>query len=151
MWKFSSWLGPNLSTTHIMAMGCRQCLPLSVVQLKCKHCRQTHCHNRVVDLFELALLKPSAFSRAKDVQWRYSYRSWKFSLGKFLRHSVPYTLVMDMITIRGVMNHFIIFRTFRSVEIQKSAREFSHGLNLKAKNVVIMNFNENCTNFSFHL
>ena len=25
---------PNVSTTHITAMGCWQCLPLSVVQLK---------------------------------------------------------------------------------------------------------------------
>ena len=29
---------PNVSTTPITAMGCRQCLPLSVVQLKGKHC-----------------------------------------------------------------------------------------------------------------
>mgnify|MGYP007048723007 CR=1 FL=1 len=28
-----------------------QCLPLSVVQLKGKHCRKTHCHNGVVDTF----------------------------------------------------------------------------------------------------
>ena len=56
---------------------------------------------------------------------------------------------MDMTAIRGVMKHCRIFRTFRSAEIQKSAREFSHGLNLKAKNVVIMNFNENCTKLLF--
>ena len=36
----------NLSTTLITAMGCRQCLPLSVFQLKSKHCR-----NGVVDTF----------------------------------------------------------------------------------------------------
>ena len=44
-------LGPNLSTTT--EMGCRQCLPLSVVQLKGKHCRKPHCHysNGVVDTF----------------------------------------------------------------------------------------------------
>ena len=29
---------PNVSTTPITAMGCRQCLHLSVVQLKGKHC-----------------------------------------------------------------------------------------------------------------
>ena len=33
-------------------MGCRQCLPLSVVQLKGKHCRKPHCSNGVVDTFE---------------------------------------------------------------------------------------------------
>ena len=33
--------GSNLSTTPITAMGCRQCLPLSVVQLKGKHCQKT--------------------------------------------------------------------------------------------------------------
>ena len=30
-------------TTPITAMGCHQCLPLSVVQLKGKHCRKPHC------------------------------------------------------------------------------------------------------------
>ena len=44
---------PNVSTTPIMAMGCRQCLPLSVVQLKGKHCRKPHCRNRVVDTYRL--------------------------------------------------------------------------------------------------
>ena len=29
---------PNVSTTHVTVTGCRQCLPLSVVQLKGKHC-----------------------------------------------------------------------------------------------------------------
>ena len=35
-----------------MAIGCRQCLPLSIVQLKGKHCRKPHCRNGVVDTFE---------------------------------------------------------------------------------------------------
>jgi hypothetical protein len=42
---------PNVSTTPITAMGCRQCLSLSVVQLKGKHCQKPHCRNRVVDTF----------------------------------------------------------------------------------------------------
>ena len=42
---------PNISTTPITAMGCRQCLPLSVVQLKGKHCRKPHCRNGIVDTF----------------------------------------------------------------------------------------------------
>ena len=41
----------NVSTTPNMAMGCRQCLPLSVVQLKGKHCPKPHCCNGVVDTF----------------------------------------------------------------------------------------------------
>ena len=46
--------GPNVSTTPITAMGCRQCLPLSVVQLKGKDCRKPHCRiNGVVDTFGL--------------------------------------------------------------------------------------------------
>ena len=45
--------GLNVSTTPITAMGCRQCLPLSVVQLKGKHCQKTHCRNGVVDTFRL--------------------------------------------------------------------------------------------------
>ena len=39
---------PNVSTTPIKAMGCRQCLPLGFVQLKGKHCRKPHCRNGVV-------------------------------------------------------------------------------------------------------
>ena len=42
---------PNVSTTPIMAMGCQECLPVSVVQLKGKHCRKPYCHNGVVDTF----------------------------------------------------------------------------------------------------
>jgi hypothetical protein len=41
----------KISTTPIMAMGCRQCLPLSVVQLIGKHCKKKHCRNGVVDTF----------------------------------------------------------------------------------------------------
>ena len=44
--------GPNVSKTPITAMGCQQCLPLGVVQLKGKHCRKPHCRNGVVDTFE---------------------------------------------------------------------------------------------------
>ena len=43
----------NVSTTPIMAMGCRQYLPLSVVQLNGKHCRKPHCCNGVVDTLRL--------------------------------------------------------------------------------------------------
>ena len=46
---FAATQGLNVSTTLIMAMGCQQCLPLSVVQLKGKHCRKPHCRNGVVD------------------------------------------------------------------------------------------------------
>ena len=42
---------PNVSTTPIMAMGCRQCLPLSVVHKKSKHYQKPHCRNGVVDTF----------------------------------------------------------------------------------------------------
>ena len=41
----------NVSTTPITAMGYRQWLPLSVVQLKGKHCWKPHCRNGVVDSF----------------------------------------------------------------------------------------------------
>ena len=32
-------------------MACQQYLPLSVVQLKGKHCRKPHCCNGVLDMF----------------------------------------------------------------------------------------------------
>jgi hypothetical protein len=34
-----------------MAMGCQQCLPLSVVPLKGKLCQKAHCRNGDVDTF----------------------------------------------------------------------------------------------------
>ena len=43
------------TTTPIMAMGRRQCLPLSVVQLKGKHCRKPHCRNGVVTRYVWAI------------------------------------------------------------------------------------------------
>ena len=42
----------SVSTTPITAMGCRQCLPLSVVQLKGKYCQKPNCPNGVVDTFK---------------------------------------------------------------------------------------------------
>ena len=42
-----------VSTTPVTAMGCWQCLPHSVVQLKGKHGRKPHCHNGVVYTFGL--------------------------------------------------------------------------------------------------
>ena len=47
---------PNVSTTPITAMVCRQCLPLSVVQLKGKHCPKPYCLNGVVDTFGHGIL-----------------------------------------------------------------------------------------------
>ena len=43
--------GPTVSTTPIMAMGCRKFLPLSVVPRKDNHCGKCHCRNAVVDTF----------------------------------------------------------------------------------------------------
>ena len=49
IWKIMHllWMsGHNRARTYLQphtAMGCRQCLPLSVVQLKGKHCQNPHC------------------------------------------------------------------------------------------------------------
>ena len=60
--------GLNVSTTPIMAMGCWQCLPLSVVQLKVKHCRKPHCSNGVVDTFgQSQVVKATAPHRNKQL------------------------------------------------------------------------------------
>ena len=49
--KIGNHYSSNISTTPITAIGCWQCLPHSVVQLKGKHCRKSHCCNGVVDTF----------------------------------------------------------------------------------------------------
>ena len=50
---------PYVSTTIIMAMGCWQCLPLSVVQLKDKLSRKPHCSTYVlaINLFHTVILE----------------------------------------------------------------------------------------------
>ena len=48
---FSNKPQQYISITPITALGCQQCLPLSVVQLKVKHCRKPYCRNGVVDTF----------------------------------------------------------------------------------------------------
>ena len=62
---------PNVSTTPITAMGCRQCLFLSVVQLKGKLCRTPHCRNVVVDTFGpcITLVKSNPFIHPSRALW----------------------------------------------------------------------------------
>ena len=57
--KCSYTQNPNVSTTPIKAIWCQQCLPLSVVQMKGKHCLKPHCHNGVVDNEVYILFWPS--------------------------------------------------------------------------------------------
>ena len=72
---------PNVSTTPITAMGCQQCLPLSVVQLKGKHCRKPHCCSGVVDTIRPILILVFQFENMKN-----SKLHW--FLGTFLLETV---------------------------------------------------------------
>ena len=47
----------NVSIRPIIAMGCQQCLSLSVVQLKDKHCRKPHCRNGALDMLGMGRYK----------------------------------------------------------------------------------------------
>ena len=47
-------------------MGCRQCLPLSVVQLKGKHCRKPLCRNGVVDVLAIFEVCNSVIINGRD-------------------------------------------------------------------------------------
>ena len=44
MYGWYSMADPNVSTAPTLAMECGQCLPLSDVQLKGKHCQKFQCH-----------------------------------------------------------------------------------------------------------
>ena len=61
-------------------MGCWQCLPLGVVQLKGEHCTKPHCHNDVVD----------TFGHSKSILAGEIYTSKKFK-------SVAPTLIMGFV------------------------------------------------------
>ena len=52
--------GSNVSTTPIPAMGCQQCVALSVVHLKGEHCRKPHCRSGKVLLMIGLSLTPFA-------------------------------------------------------------------------------------------
>ena len=49
-------LGPKACANHIIAIGYRQCLPRSVVQLKAKHCRHPIPVMGVAHAFQLGLM-----------------------------------------------------------------------------------------------
>ena len=57
-----------------MTMGCQQCLPLSVVQLKGEHCPKPHCHNRVVGTFRLSL-KSWHFEASADIMTKFKLKA----------------------------------------------------------------------------
>ena len=68
--------GQAVSTTPFTATGCQQCLPLSVVQLKGKHCQNTHCRNGVKEYVQgrrnKIFLTPTYFEFGKsiaDIRW----------------------------------------------------------------------------------
>ena len=66
---FSNKPQQYISITPITALGCQQCLPLSVVQLKVKHCRKPYCRNGVVDTFRLTLLLHSKVNNINSLHW----------------------------------------------------------------------------------
>ena len=86
----------HVSITPIIAMGCRQCLPLSVVQLKGKHCRKPHCRNGVVDTFGHFLLLTffdnfnflsTLFSKMEVVFWQNLHKCTQ-DLKNFIRQVI---------------------------------------------------------------
>ena len=58
MWNYC----PNVSTTPNTAMGCRQCLPLSVVQLKGKHCQKSIAVMELQIRLGIKKVSPSVFT-----------------------------------------------------------------------------------------
>ena len=66
------WCSNQTYNRTITAMGCRQCLPFSVVQLKGKHCQKPHCRNGVVDTFGLGYIS--------RIEQFFSYLLWQANL-----------------------------------------------------------------------
>ena len=89
-------------------MGCRQCLPLSVVHLKGKHCRKPHCRNGVVDTFGLGIrleldddgsgqkiskIRVSFFSKSKFSKNVNSRGAYFFKLSYRILIAVPFEAI----------------------------------------------------------
>ena len=84
-------------------MGCQQCLPPSVVQLKGKHCRKPHCRNGVVDTFQQYLLR--SFSDLKR-QTELHYVGWaKNKLNWFWCH-YPLITYLSFFKISKAIRHW---------------------------------------------
>ena len=54
---FDHYFMKQITARTYLQLPLRQCLPLSVVQRKGKHCRKSHCRNRVVDTFGQGQIK----------------------------------------------------------------------------------------------
>ena len=85
------WPCPNISTNPTKAMGCLQCLLLSVVQLKYKHCGKPQCRNEVVNTFRLYLL---AFTKNWGCSKILNHAAWtiKAVIGKGWKQCRPFQL-----------------------------------------------------------
>ena len=73
-------------------MGCRQCLPLSVVHLKGKHCRKPHCRNEVVDMF----MHYHGTSIPVDLLWHGQWSYFNYSYFTFNQKKVSIHLVFTI-------------------------------------------------------
>jgi hypothetical protein len=76
---------PNISTTPITAMGCRQCLPLSVVQLKGKHCR-----NGVVNTFGYRVVDRGILSHISNMNFHCREKEIQTAISMLLLRAVFY-------------------------------------------------------------
>ena len=91
-------------------MGCWRCLPLSVAQLKGKHCRKPHCHNGVVDTLGCCFILSSFLLVSRNLQSEYldacfcqlfcmfPCRKWKYSFIDYLEN-IQTTLILHTVEI----------------------------------------------------
>ena len=85
---FNRPYGHQIKKTLPCEMGCRKCLPLSVVQLKGKHCWKPHCLNGVVDMFGHCCL-------GSQDSW---LQMWMLTFGD----DGPYTRNYHALTVQGL-------------------------------------------------
>ncbi len=107
---------PNVSNNSHYGNGCRQCLPLSVFQLKGKYCRKPHCPNGVVDTIRHKL---SNWFDSLEVY----FQGWKLCLcggGKQLQHQGNSCRPSGNMGTVGSFTHWILkFRFINSIHLRR--------------------------------
>ena len=109
------WDSLNVSTTPITTMGCQQCLPLSVVLLKGKHCRKPHCRNGVVDSFGHWVVSVN-LQTVKNQSWLETLKLKVWLLCPFWEMSVAFTFYLVDLGVLSITPHICIARIISSAK-----------------------------------
>ena len=93
-------------------MGCRQCLPLSVVQLKGKHCWKPHCRNGVVDMFGLW------FVQVTYLETDFTWEIWQFFFRNEFKPKMRSLAIKVRLYVIKITREHLIWEQYLSIKLE---------------------------------